>query len=226
MKLIGYLQGFAAMREKVEEYLPERGVVQRELVELVRTRYEFQAFPQLGPGVLPQPTLLFAGGKFPGDGDSFGIYQLAMKDDGDVVVATTTEQADQVLSDLVNLLDVNLGYRLGTAHNKTSYVSNMVVEFDKDFEYYIVSLSKMASAINDLRVGMPIFSVKRISFGEGGITETNDPLAAVERGDFLIERRTGTAYDANRYFCSAPLPTAEHLRLLERLEAIMLGDAD
>jgi len=226
MRLIGYLQGFAAMREKVEEYLPERGIVQRELVELVRTRYEFQVFPQLGPGVLPQPTLLFAGGKFPGDGDSFGIYQLAMKEDGDVVVATTTEQADKVLNDLVNLLDVNLGYRLGTARITTRYVSNMVVEFDKGFEDYIVSLSKMASAINDLRVGRPAFNIKRISFGEGGITETNDPLALVEASDFLIERRTGTSYEANRYFCSAPLPTAEHLSLLERIEAIARGDVD
>src|SRR5271169_2347490 len=119
MKLIGHLQGFAAMREKIEEYLPERGVVQRELVELVRTRYEFQAFPQLPPGVLLPPPWLFAGGKFTGNGDSFGIYQLAMKEDGDVVVTTTTEQADQVLKDLVKILDDSLGYRLRSAHNTT-----------------------------------------------------------------------------------------------------------
>jgi hypothetical protein len=226
MKLIGYLQGFAAMREKIEEYLPERGFLARELVELVRTQYEFQAFPQISPGILPQPPWNFVGGKFTGNGDSFGIHQLAMKEDGDVVVTTTTDQADQVLKDLVKLLDDNLGFRLGSAHKTTSYVSNMVVEFDRGFEDCIISLSKMALAINDLRVGMPAFNIKRISFGEGGFAETNDPLVAVEKSDFLIERRSGTVYDANRYFCSAPLPTAEHLRLLERIEAIACGDAD
>jgi hypothetical protein len=225
MKLIGHLQAFAAIREKVEEYLPTRGVIQREVIELVRTRYEFQAFPQLAPGGMFPQILFFVGGKFSGNGESFAINQIMMKEDGDVVVATTTEQASHVLNDLVKLLDDNLGFRLRIAHGGIRYLSNVVVEFDKGFENSIISLSRMASAINEMRVGMPAFNIKRLSFGRDGIAETNDLLVSIENADFLIERRAGTAYEANRYFCSAPLPTADHLRLLEQIEAIARGDA-
>jgi hypothetical protein len=222
MKLIGYLQGFSAMREKIEEYLPITGITHRDQIELVRARYQFQAFPQLAPGTPPPPILFFVGGKFPSDNTPFAINQLQMKEDGDVVVATTTEQADAVLEDLVHLLDENLGYRLASSNNTISHLSNLVVEFDDALENYVGKLSEIARAINDTRTGRPAFNIKRIAFGQGGITEAAaDLLVAVEIADFLIERRANTPYEANRYFCSAPLSTTEHLQLLERIEAIV-----
>jgi hypothetical protein len=220
MRLIGYLQGISAMREKVEEYLPERGVVYSELIELVRTRYQFELFPRVGQGLIPA-TLLFQRGKFTGENSSFSITQLVMRDDGDVAVATTTEQTDAVLEDLMQALDENLGYRLLTSNKVLTHVSNIVVEFDRLFEDYIEKMAAVANAINALRIGMPKFSIKRIAFGEGGVEPIVDPLLAVERADFLIETRSGMPYQANRYFCSAPLQTAEHLALLERIEEIV-----
>jgi hypothetical protein len=223
MKLIGYLQGFSAMREKLEEYLPRTGVIPRDQIELIRTRYQFQAFPQFAPGTLPPATMLFVAGKFPSDDAPFAINQLAMKEDGDVVMATTTEQADIVLEDLVKLLDSNLGYRLGTSNRKISRLSNLVVEFDDALENYIGKLSEITRVINDVRSGKPEFNIKRLAFGQGGIVDAADPLVAVEIADLLIERRSGTPYEANRYFCSAPMGTTEHLQLLERIEAIVRG---
>jgi hypothetical protein len=35
---------------------------------------------------------------------------------------------------------------------------------------------------------------------------------------FSIERRSGLPLAQNRWFCSAPLPTDEHLALLEQME--------
>lgn len=221
MRLVGYLQGISAMREKVEEYLPERGVVQTDLIELVRTRYQFEIFPQIGQALIIPGTLLFQRGKFTTDGSSFVINQLTMKDDNDIVAATTTEQTDAVLEDLVQALDDNLGYRLKTTNKIISRVSNLVVEFDGVFDDYIVKMAAMANAINELRAGMPKFNIKRIAFGHGGVEPIADSLSAVERADFLIETRSGTPYQANRYFSSAPLRTTEHLALLERIEEIM-----
>jgi hypothetical protein len=221
MKLIGYLQGFSAIREKVEEYLPTTGVMPRDQIELVRARYQFQVFPQLAPGMLPPAMMLFVVGKFPSDDAPFAINQLAMREDGDVVVATTTEQADTVLEDLVKLLDAKLGYRLSSSNKIISHLSNLVVEFDDGLENCIGKLSEIAKAINDARSGKPEFNIKRLAFGQGGIVDSTDPLVAVETADFLIERRSGTPYEANRYFCSAPMSTTEHLQLLERIEAIV-----
>jgi hypothetical protein len=220
MKLIGYLQGISAMREKPEEYLPERGVVQSDLIELVRTRYQFEVFPQIGqPLIVP---FLFQRGKFTTD-TSFAINQLIMRHDSDIVAATTTEQTDSVLEDLVKILDDNLGYRLKTSNKIMSWVSNLVVEFDGVFDDYIVKMAAMSNAINEMRAGMPKFSIKRMAFGHGGVEPIaiTDPLSAVERADFLIETRSGTPYQPNRYFSSAPLRTAEHIALLERIEEIV-----
>lgn len=221
MKLVGYLQGYAAMREKIEEYIPITGVTQRDVIELVRARYQFQVFPQFASGMIPPQMLVFAGGKFPSDDVPFSIGQLAMKEDGDVVVTTTTEQANAVLEDLVKLLDENLDYRLSSSDKSISYLSNLVVEFDEGLENYIGKLSEMAKAINDALSRKLDFNIKRLAFGQGGVTETADPLIAVEIADFLIERRSSTPYERNRYFCSAPLGTTEHVQLLERIEAVV-----
>jgi hypothetical protein len=220
MRLIGHLQGFAGFREAIEEYQPERGVVQKELIDLVRSKYEFQTFPNTTPGTGPLPIITFVGGKFASNGDSFAITQLAMTQEGDVVVAVTTEQAALVLDDLVKLLDDNLGFRLKTAHKIKRYLSNIVVEFDQGLEECIAQLSEIGNAINRLRPGLQAFSIKRLAFGAEAVTQTNDPLAAIEMADFLIERRQGSRYEANRYFCSAPMTTRDHLRALEEIEAI------
>jgi hypothetical protein len=226
MKVIGSLQGFAAMRVRIEEYLPEKGVVHKDLVEVIRERYEFQIFPRILPGAPILPILVFAGGKFTSDTESFGLFQLIAQDGGDVIAAVTTEQADMVLNDLAQTLDSALGYRFGSAQIAKSFLSNVVVEFDEALEKSITKLLKIADAINAARVGMPAFNVKRIAFGVGSVEEPADQLSMVEKADFLIERRAGSRYEENRYFCSAPLPTAAHLRLLEHIEAITLRDGN
>jgi hypothetical protein len=93
--------------------------------------------------------------------------------------------------------------------------------FDDGLENYISKLSEIAKAINDGRSGKLEFNIKRLAFGQGGIVDSAaDPLVAVEIADFLIERRSSMPYEANRYFCSAPLSTTEHVQLLERIEEI------
>src|SRR5579864_2459814 len=173
------------MRERVEEYLPPCGMVPREQVELVRARYAFQQFPQILPGMQVPPVFVFTHGKFSIDEIPFAITQLTMKSDGDVVVATTTEQAERVLDDLVTLLDSNLGYRLEASHKTKSFVSNVLVEFATAVENHIAALSRISEAINTLRPNMPPVNIKRLAFGLGGGSgEPTDPLLAVEQADF------------------------------------------
>jgi hypothetical protein len=222
MRLIGALQGYAAFRESVEEYLPKRGVIQQEMIALVVGRYNFQGFPRLPPGTPPQPLSIFTSGKFPEE-PSFAISQLAMTLNGDIAVAVTTEQADLVLNDLCRLLDEGLGFRLGSAGMRKSYLSNIVVEFDDGFDRYIEKLGNMIRVINHFRPGKPEFNVKRLAFGVGDISQTNDPLLSVEESEFLIERRQGSPYESNRYYCSAPMSTTDHIRVLEQIEAIARG---
>jgi hypothetical protein len=225
MRLIGTLQGYAAFRDALEEYLPERGIIQSEIIALIAERYSFQGFPRFPPGTPPQPVLNYVGGQFTNAEQSFAIVQLAMYQGGDVVVATTTDQAEMVLDDLIMLLDEKLGFRLGASNMKKHLLSQLVVEFDAGLETYIDKLSNMAATINRVQQeGKPPVNLKRIAFGSGDVEQPTDPLLAVANSDFLIERRQGASYETNRYFCTAPMSTTDHIRILERIEAIARGE--
>ncbi len=224
MKFIGHINAIAAFREALEEYQPEQGVVQQDVVELVRSTYHFQAFPILQLGAQPPLMLSFMGGKFEADGQKFAIGQLLMTQEGDVVTAVTTEQADLVLDDLIRLLDETLGFRLRSSKKTKNYVSNVVVEFDRGLEEYIEKLANMACAINEARPGMEAFNIKRLAFGTKDRLQPRDTLTAIQTTDFLIGRRAGRPFEENRYFCSAPMTTHDHIRTLERIEAIARGE--
>jgi hypothetical protein len=145
--------------------------------------------------------------------------------DGDIAIATRTEQANLFLDDLMRVLDENLGYRLRSGKVTKSFLSNVVVEFDKSLEEYFEAISKMVAVINDARPGRSPFNIKRLGFGEMDISPLQtDPLVTVERADFVIERRVGHPFEENRYFCTAPMTTEDHVRVLERIEAIAHGE--
>jgi len=45
---------------------------------------------------------------------------------------------------------------------------------------------------------------------------------AIENADFIIERRATADYSENIYFCSAPVTTSEHFKILTQIEDEML----
>jgi hypothetical protein len=227
MKLVKPLNAISAIREVVEDYQPENGVVQKDLIELVRTSYEFQTFPIVTPGVMLPPVFTFGSGRFVGKGQSFAINQLLMRPDGDIVAAVTTDQADLVIDDLARLLDKHLGYHILPMKSSKLHVSNIIVEFDKGLEEYISKLAAMAAMINDTRPGGRIVNIKRLVFGSNAEAFDNaDVLVKIENSEFVIERRAGLPFEANRYFCSAPMTTREHIDALERFEAIARGEGN
>ena len=63
------------------------------------------------------------------------------------------------------------------------------------------------------------FEIKRLAFGGGDVPnpqmQLQPTIEAIERSDFLMERRAGAPYEVNRYFCAAPIKTAEHNKVLE-----------
>jgi hypothetical protein len=234
VKFIGHINGFAAFRESLEEYQPEKGVVYSQLLELVRTTFKFQGFPRVAPGTEPPVPLVFTAGQFSENETSFGIQQLVMVPGGDIVVAVTTEQADMILDRLILVLDEKLGFRLQSSKKIRSHVSNVVVEFNINLEDYITKIGKIGKLINDAQPGMPTFNFKRLTFGRADIARSGpvnvvpqvDPLTAIETADFVIERRAGHSFEENRYFCSAPMASGDHIRILEEIEAIARAESN
>ena len=88
MKLIAPVQGTAAIRVSNDEVIPERSILQRDLVKFVGDCYNFSVRPNIAPGMPLQPRLVFQQGKLIKDeGDEYPINQLTVFGDGDAIPA-------------------------------------------------------------------------------------------------------------------------------------------
>jgi hypothetical protein len=226
MKVIGRAGGVVASREAPEEYIPDRPPPTQDIVNLIRATYQFVNFPILQPNFNANGPFIFAAGRFIQDDQAFAITQLMMLVDGDIVGTTSTDDSELVLDDLMRVLDETLGFRLRQANTKRSYVSTIVVEFDKSFSAYIDKIEKMENVINGMlppEIEQRWF--KAISFGREDMPETivTSQITLMENVDFTIERRTGQPRSSNRFYCTAPMRTADHIRALEQIEAIARG---
>lgn len=224
MKLLGPLHGFVAFKEFPEEYQPETPAPLTDVVNSIRSTYQFTVYPIFNPAGIPE-TFTFANGRFLDGDKTFAIGQLVMAPNADIAVTISTEQAERVLEHLMDLLDTNFGYRLRQAKIVKSFLSNIVVTFDRGLEEYIRQFEHMADIINRFRLPeRREFAIKRLAFGDSPEPVTGvDIMAMIERGDFTIERRAGRPFGENRYFSSAPLRTQDHIRVLEQIEAVAKG---
>ena len=220
MKLIGHLNAVAASRQVLEEYLPLNTPTSFEIIQAIKDEYSFQNFPNADPGVPLSPRMGFAGGKFNKADEPFGILALVMEQNGDIVQAITTDQADLVLDDLARLLDERFGFRVRSSTRRRAYTSNLVVEFDAAIDKSLDKISRIGTSINRMTEGVKQVALTRLAFGETRTTPPVDQVSMVEAADFLIERRVSQPMAENRYYCSAPLKTADHIRLLEEIEKI------
>jgi len=195
----------------------------RDIIEFIAQSYQFAVKPQIPPNIPPFmiPIFVFQSGQFVIGDEKLPIIQLAVIQNGDIVTASTTEVADRILDDFMSRMDSNFGYRFGEAVEKTrSYMSSFVVEFDKPLEEKISALKRFEEILNGASIRSEPFKIKRLAFGSGDIQQLQSisSIDEMKKSDFFIERRVGEPYARNRYFCSAPMKTADHVKLLELIE--------
>lgn len=224
MEVIGTITGMSSYRALPEEYNPEHPPPIQDVINLIRATYQFGSFPISGPTVPFTGPFTFGGGRFTDGSVSFGIGQLVLLTDGDIVVTASTSDSDLVLEHLVSLLDENFGYRLRAAHKRKSYHSTVVIEFDESLNRYIEKLSRIEQLLKPFRAQDDPYRLQFKSLTFGGDTSPPgiDLLLQIERADFTIERRAGQT-NPNRYFCTAPITTGDHLRILAQIEEITRG---
>jgi hypothetical protein len=222
MKLLASIQGTVAVRVSNDEVSPERGVLQRDIVQFVGDCYNFSVRPNIAPGTPPQafPILIFQQGKLIKDDGEYPIHQLTVFGDGGAVTSRSTEISDIILDDCIGKLDEGLGFRFAKSAQTRLYLSNVAVEFGTGLEEYIQALHMIEDILNNeiSQDGVP-FKTKRLAFGHGDATQPAfRSLDEFKNVDFLIERRAGEPYSKNHYFSSAPLRIADHVRVLEQIE--------
>ena len=145
-----------------------------------------------------------------------------MTSDGDMISSANTELADYALTVLIEYLNNEFGYTLNPSHRY--YSSTIVVDFEKEIGDLIPSFKAIQKIIGD-EGDENSFELLRIALSRGASRKPAPPAASpldgVERTDFVIERRANLPFSANRFFCTAPMRTDEHIKALEKIEKLL-----
>jgi hypothetical protein len=199
-----------------------------ELVGWIKEGYDFKIAPDPaaamsanraplgGPGNQGPSGILFQNGRFQAREEVFvEISSLTLFRDGIVVdTPSSTLHGDQFAQGLLQTAaqQFALQYDEETVR-KRLYVSELIVRSDLSLDVVNPRLTAFASRIREA-----FFQGSGTQLQAGGISFWSEPNDAGEHRIFSIERQLGKAFSERRYYSRAPLPTDEHLRLLEELE--------
>jgi hypothetical protein len=228
MKLIGTAQGIAAVRVPAEEVYPASNPPVQNIVSGVRALFSFATASP--PDVLGTGNpIIFQIGRATKEEQEFGIQHLIMLPDGDIVASTNTDFAEYGLNMLIKYLDNEFGYKMEQKSSTRYYSSTIIVEFENEVGDLIPSFKKIQRIIageTKMEVHDP-FEFLRLSFTKGlsrmPVLPSASLLDNVQNTDFVIERRASQPFSVNRFFCSAPMRTEDHIKALEKIEGLLAG---
>lgn len=222
MKVITAVQGTVGLYASPDDVAPPNSVLLSDLVRVVGDAYNFSVRPPIQQGLLAgvMQQLVFQSGALEKGNDKLPILQLVILSAGEIVTAANTDIAEAAMDSYLALLDRELGYRFASSSTRRIYQSNIVVEFDSGIEDRVAAFGRIEGLLSrEIKRADP-FKIKRLAFGYGRVSFPMLPLSlqAIEKSDFVIERRDPEPYEKNRYFCGAPTITSELIRIIELVE--------
>jgi len=185
-----------------------------DLVKAVVQRYHFAKFPQKIEDFDESKGITFQGGRT----EDFTIDQIVVFEHAIYVdTSTSTEASQNLLIEMLSWLAKDNGLtfepRLIT---RCTYVSQLTFFSDSMTKAFSPALIRLSEKLNKR---VPEYYRQPLNYVPNGFLLSYDPLS-IKAGpsNFSIERRADVLYSENKYFSSAPLPTNEHIALLEELE--------
>lgn len=182
-------------------------------------RYGFVKFPQKAEDFDESKGVRFEGGKL----GEIGTINLQIFSYGIVVdTASSTDDSVKVLEDALSwgAKAFGLAYKPGMLKRKT-FLSQLTFYSDINLESLNPALAKVSKR---LTTRVPEFFGQSLIYTPTALTVGYDPTS-LKAGPaaFTIERRAETLFSENKYFSTAPLPTAEHITFLKEFEADILS---
>jgi hypothetical protein len=220
MKLIGTELGRIVLLFSPEEGRPLRGLHPPDVFKAITERYSFEYSPDLH---LPwdevqKNGIRFKLGKFSLEGKTVAISELTFYNDGIVISAFTTEDAEAISKDLLSWAKETLGFRDFIKLPRQLYLSHIVVKFAhspnkllKSFEQFSTILSELYEKRYKNKVPFELVSLN-IGYDKLNVPQWFAPAT------FSIERRVGKQFEDDTFFCEAGLSTTDHIQALEALE--------
>jgi hypothetical protein len=221
MKVIATEQGQVLDIVPVEELRPPGGVYLPDFVQSITARYGFLSSPT-NPLEAVSTGAKFQHGRFTVDDTPAVIKELGIYNDGIIVNAFNTRVADLMLDDFFSWTTEKFQLRERQTHNPRTYVSVVVIEFERPTEPALGKLAQVSElfseSLNSAYGWNYEYNLQRIAFAVDPMT-----IPPLRNTQFFIERRLQTPYSENRWFSGAPLQTEQHLRLLEAIESQLLA---
>jgi len=220
MKIISTEAGQVLQLFVMDEIRPLSGLYLPTLLAALGERYGFVTKPaNLGDDLAKG--VKFQTGHHVTDGRDISINEITFFNDGVIVIALNTDDAEIVLDDFWAWATQTFKLREDQTKRPRTYVSSVVVEFGSSIDAAIkgfeTASKKVSDAINVTYGRKVDTSIFRLSFAA-------DPTTVPPHFNtqFTIERRLGIPFSKNRYFSSAPLKTKAHLGILKELENILV----
>ena len=224
MKVIAYDSAKVTILFPFEEVSPIGGQDGLVIINKTADRYNFVRGPDLNISRQERDKigLRFETGSSKINDELISIGEFTIHGDGVVIVAKTTIEAEIFWDDLVKWMRLENHFRDFTVTPVRRFISQIVVEFSVPLSTIIPIYSALANAVSAklseiYDAPIPInFSGLDMSFDKVG------SKSAMIVPDFKIERRAGIAFDRERYYCSAPLRTSDHVEILELIERYLV----
>jgi hypothetical protein len=223
MKIIAYETSRLTVLFPFEEVVPLAGVNDREIIEGIGARYKFLKTPNLISDDVAKNGYRFEAGQFSINNTIERITDFSIFRDGIVINAPRTDNSEAFLDDIIGYMKDVYSYRNFITQPRRYFQSQLVAEFERSPEKLIASLNTIAGIISEplkeiygteisMRFGRVDFAADKTKLSAPAPTTVHP---------FIIERRAGVPFETERYFCSAPMRTATHVAVLEKIEAAL-----
>jgi hypothetical protein len=214
MKLAAIHTGKVSVLIEIADLVPNGKIFAPELINAIAARCEFRKTPKEPDKLQQEGGLVFELGKW----EDQPINKLSLFGDGIVLeTSSSTEDTDATLQALLLWAKKSLEIHFDPAMiRRKTFASQVTVYFDVNLDSLHPILKKISDFVSESeskQVAQPL------TFRTSGITISSNALASkFTPGTFTIERRVNIPDAENKYYSGAPLPTLDHLALLEQFE--------
>jgi hypothetical protein len=174
------------------------------------SRYKISKVPESKDISVSPHNLHFRDGEFT-DAEGRSIYVgMSVHDDGLVAeTRASTAEADRFMEEALTWFAKKHGFpHFSELQFKKLYVSELVVELNLSSNLFSDEALSFLSRLK---------GVAGNSIDLSALIFAPDPTVSKNTAPFRIERLANSGFKDNRYLCTAPVPTSEHVNLLKLL---------
>jgi len=222
VKLFSVMTARAIWFFDIQDMNPKGKSIFADLSEWLKDQYHFEKFPKSTDERDEHGGLAFMRGEFQVKENTFIPVDLGIYSDGLVATAqSSTNDSEAFLKDLLDSAckEFSLIFNDSMVRRKM-YLSEINIKFDGSLDHMNPSLKQFAGKILSI-LGLDAKSQFQVTGMIFGADQISLPLSKQLFSGFVLERKGGAPFSENRFYAKAPLPTHQHLELLEELERLL-----